>query len=236
MKKVLWIFAISLALYFFLKSEREVMVVATYSGPAEVAEPVLPQKVVGANVFRGGQSRGVGFLLDAGGRQFIVSALHVFVSQMTFRKEAEANEDVPHELRLGEQVLAKSLRAYVPAHASWGSVTDCSGDFIAFSLPARVSDAQFLKLSRDHLSIGQPVWVYTVNGGTNVGLYKARLGMASNKVLRLEQSAASGMISGSPVVNALGEVIGVVSQVGSGPGGNTQWAVPLAALRKHFKL
>ena len=58
MKKVLWIFAISLALYFLLKSEREVMVVATYSGPAQVAEPMLPQKVVGANVFRGGQSRG----------------------------------------------------------------------------------------------------------------------------------------------------------------------------------
>src|SRR6266487_1149509 len=180
MKKVLWFFVVSLALYFLLKSEREVMVVATHSGPAEVAEPVLPQKVVGANVFKGGKSRGVG------GRQYIDSPLHVFVSQMTFRKEAEANEDVPHELRLGDQVLAKSLRAYVPAHASWGSDTDCSGDFIAFSLPSSVPDAQFLKLSRDPLRIGQPVWVYTVNGGTNVGLYKARLGLASNKVLRLE--------------------------------------------------
>jgi hypothetical protein len=236
MKKFMWISAISLALYFLLKSEREVMVVATYSGPAEVAEPVLPKNVIGANVFKGGKSRGVGFLLDAGGRQYIVSALHVFVSQMTFRKEAEANEDVPHELRLGDQMLAKSLRAYVPAHAGWGSDTDCSGDFIAFSLPSTAADAQFLKLSRAPLEIGQPVWVYTVNGGANVGLYKARLGLASNKVLRLEQSAASGMISGGPVVNALGEVIGVVSQVGSWPGGNAQWAVPLGALRKHFKL
>src|SRR5436309_2476565 len=99
MKKLQWILAIFLVLYFSLKSEREVMVVATYSGPAEVAEPVLPQKVVGANVFKGGKSRGVGFLLDAGGRQYIDSPLHVFVSQMTFRNKAEANEDVPHELR-----------------------------------------------------------------------------------------------------------------------------------------
>ena len=44
------------------------------TGPfTEVAEPVLPQKVVGANVFRGGQSRGVGFLLDAGGRESLRS-------------------------------------------------------------------------------------------------------------------------------------------------------------------
>ncbi|MFO0596442.1 MAG: hypothetical protein U0228_14090 [Myxococcaceae bacterium] len=235
MKRVFVVIALVAGFALWVWKTREVSVTAQYQGSFDVPPPAVPKLAVGANVFARGP-RAVSFLLEAGGRKVMVSALHVFADSMSISLEASANELLPHQLKQGERLLARSGKARVPSGAEWGSATDCSGDFIELSAEPE-ADAEFLTLSRDPLELGAPVWVYTLEGGTTPQLFKAKLGLASNRVLRLEESSApNGLISGSPVVNAKGEVIGVISQVGSGPNGTSaQWAVPLAALRKHFK-
>jgi len=153
-------------------------------------------------------SAGTGFLLEHNGHDYIATAFHVYLKRNEFliRKRARVAEIERVELvRPPATSIAIADRALEMPRLGLADESDASGDVVLFEVSAGSKRIAGLRLASTAPLKGAPVWVVGVSGAA-----AARVALSSNKrlIVEYERSSPGGMLSGAPVVNARGEVVG----------------------------
>ena len=211
MKKLIVVaVAIGAALAFWTLA-REKVIKETYAGDAEQPRLRLDSEAVGQPHIALGTDRysaGTGFVVEHDGRHYVATAFHVYVkrNEVLIRKQARLAEVQRVELvRPPATSIAIGEHALKMPQLGLASKGDASGDVVLFEVSAGCKPVASLGLASTAPLKGAPVWVVGINGPA-----AARVVLSSNKrlVVEYEKSPPGGMLSGAPVVNAQGEVVG----------------------------
>jgi len=191
--------------------KREKVIEETYAGDA--ARPILrlnseavgqPHITLGADRY----SAGTGFVVEHGGLHYVATAFHVYLkrNEILIRKQARLAEVQRVELvRPPDTSIAISEHALKMPQLGLAKKNDASGDVVLFEVSAGSTPVAGLKLASTAPLMGAPVWVVGINGPA-----AAHVVLSSNKrlIVEYEKNPPGGMLSGAPVVNAQGEVVG----------------------------
>jgi len=161
-------------------------------------------------------SAGTGFVVVHDGRHFIGTAFHQFLkrNEVLIRKQRRLEE--VHKVELvghSGTLIAVAEHALSMPHLALARDTDASGDVVLFHVRPDCTPKAGLRLASSAPLEGAPVWVLGVDRPA-----PARVVLSSDRrlVVEYENGAPGGRISGAPVVDEHGEVVGSCALAGRG--------------------
>lgn len=216
-----------------IRSGRESVEQGVYVGEAQPPDLEQAQKAVGVpGITRGSDrySAGTGSVISLDGRNLILVAFHIFIKRGEVNDSEQARVDKVSELLLvgaSRQLIARAGRALKMPGLSLARPNDATEDFVFFEVLDVPPVGGSLPLAASPPLKGTPVWVVGQQGAA-----AGKVAFSSDRRLEIQLSepAPAGKLSGAPVINGQGQVVGAVALGGRG----SYIAVPLQALRDGF--
>jgi len=183
----------------------------------------VPSVVRGADKY----SAGTGSLVSVGGRQLILVAFHIFIKRGEQNPSEQARVDKVSELKLvgaSGDVVASAGRPLEMPRLGMAQPADASADFVYFEALGEPAPGLALPLASTAPLKDAPVWVVGSKGSARG---KVELSSDRRLMIQLSERAPAGRLSGAPVINDQGEVVGSIALGGRG---GRFIAAPLQAL------